>query len=177
MLLLGVGQCVEESALTSGIPHPPANRYTQEEQQAWQLPDAGEAAGQEDGAGGAAALPGGGGKAATDLAALKKELMATIPKDQAGVFAFGVKWEVLDRAPPDVRERVAGWVSKKIKDLMGEEEASFCEFIMTQVTGHVGAGDMLGALRDVLDEDADAFVTKLFQVLIYETEKLARLGA
>ena len=33
--------------------------------------------------------------------------------------------------------------------------------------------DMLEKLRDVLDEDADSFVMKLFQVLVYETEKLA----
>ncbi len=29
----------------------------------------------------------------------------------------------------------AAWVSKKIKELMGEEEGSFCEFIMSQVGG------------------------------------------
>lgn len=42
-----------------------------------------------------------------------------------------------------------------------------------QVCLHVPAAEMLEKLRDVLDEDAESFVTKLFQVLIYETEKLA----
>ena len=35
---------------------------------------------------------------------------------------------------------------------------------------------MLENLRDVLDEDAEKFIMKLFQVLIYETEKLATQG-
>ena len=34
----------------------------------------------------------------------------------------------------------AGWVTKKIKELMGMEEGSFCEFIMSQVGGKAGQG-------------------------------------
>lgn len=150
----------------------------------------------------------------------------------------------------------AGWVSKKIRELMGEEEKSFCEFIMqkarshaaqrniaqrstaqplhlpcsasstvaapllpvsrvaaciwvlpcqrcsllkpaphphtraprpepppatlpstrTQVAAHISAQGMLEALQDVLDEDSPSFTTKLYQVLIYESEKLALAG-
>jgi RNA-binding protein 25 len=58
----------------------------------------------------------------------------------------------------------AGWVGKKIKELMGQDEPSFCEFIMTQVRGHEPAGKLLESLREILDEDADSFVQKLFQV-------------
>jgi hypothetical protein len=173
----------------------------------------------------------------------------------------------------------AGWVSKKIKELMGEEETSFCEFIMSQVgagggdpkavilgaqtgakgralerparqalgacmnqgsswclrmalrstsragvcgsepclshfgqrlcaarrhlaiptrpaealrpwpagrpthalswqvSAHATAASMLESLKDVLDEDTPSFTTKLYQVLIYESEKLAMTGA
>ncbi len=45
-----------------------------------------------------------------------------------------------------------------------------------QVNAHVAAGSMLESLKDVLDEDAPSFTTKLYQVLIYESEKLATLG-
>lgn len=45
---------------------------------------------------------------AQDAAALKRQLMASIPKDTAGVFAFPIKWAQLDRAPQDVRDRIAG---------------------------------------------------------------------
>ena len=122
------------------------------------------------------ALPRAAAAAAAAPDAFKKRLMAGIPKDHAAVLAYPIKWSQLDTAGPDVKARISGWVSKKIKDLMGEEEPSFCEFIMTQVDAREDATAMLDKLRDVLDDDADAFVMKLFQVLIYETEKLAAAG-
>jgi hypothetical protein len=67
-------------------------------------------------------------------------------------------------------------VGKKVGELLGEEP-SFCAFIMDQLRAHTGAEAMLGALRDVLDEDAESFVTKLWQILIYEQLKLERSGA
>jgi RNA-binding protein 25 len=106
-------------------------------------------------------------------AALRRRLMAAIPKDREAVFAHAVRWAEYDRAPADVRARVAGWVGKKIRELLGQEEPSFCEFILEQVALHAPAAAMLARLQDVLDEDAGAFVTKLFQVLIFETEKCA----
>jgi len=114
--------------------------------------------------------------AATALIApedIKKKIMASIPKNQEGVFAYKVKWEQIDRGPADVKERISGWIGKKIKELLGEEEPSFCEFIISQVTAHEDASQLCANLRDVLDEDADPFVMKLYQVIIYETERLA----
>jgi RNA-binding protein 25 len=70
-------------------------------------------------------------------------------------------------------QELESWVSKKIKELMGEEETSFCQFIMTSIESHDSAQELFGKLQDVLDEDAHSFVTKLFQVIIYETEKIA----
>lgn len=46
----------------------------------------------------------------------------------------------------------------------------------TQVAAHISAQGMLEALQDVLDEDSPSFTTKLYQVLIYESEKLALAG-
>jgi hypothetical protein len=104
------------------------------------------------------------GQPALDAAALKKQLMASIPKTQEAVFAYPMKWAQVERAPQEVMERIsgaqrcrpaqficprlrrchsiltdvirclsAGWVSKKIKELMGEDDASFCAYIMSQV--------------------------------------------
>ena len=41
-----------------------------------------------------------------------------------------------------------------------------------QVAAHASPEQVLEAVQVVLDEDADSFVTKLFQVLIYESLKL-----
>jgi len=56
---------------------------------------------------------------------------------------------------------------------MGEEELSFCEFVFSQLKSHQNAQNVLENLQEVLDEDADSFVLKLFQVVIYETERLS----
>jgi len=56
---------------------------------------------------------------------------------------------------------------------MGEEELSFCEFVSSQLKSHQNPQNVLENLREVLDEDADSFVLKLFQVVIYETERIS----
>jgi len=64
-------------------------------------------------------------------------------------------------------------VTKKVGELLGDEP-SFCRFIMEQLAAHAGGEAMLGALADVLDEDAEPFTLKLWQILIYEQLKLER---
>lgn len=105
--------------------------------------------------------------------AKRKLVMSKIPKDKDGVFAYEVKWKYYDLADDAIKNRIISWVSKKIKELMGEEESSFCDFIMSSIKAHEDAEQMYSKLKEVLDEDASSFVTKLFQVIIYETEKLA----
>lgn len=103
---------------------------------------------------------------------LKRQVMARVPKGQDAVFAWQVRWELLDAAPADVKQRIQAWVGKRIQMLMGEEEESFASFVMQQVARHQPALKVLEALQDVLDEDAPEFVTKLYQVIIYESLKL-----
>ncbi|KAI3435633.1 hypothetical protein D9Q98_001692 [Chlorella vulgaris] len=143
-------------------------RYSDEELKALQQPPEEQ---QQDGA----PLPLSAAQAATaappDPAALKKKLLGLIPKDKASVFAFQINWAILDAAPPAVKDKISGWVTKKVNELLGEE-LSFCAFIMEQLAAHSSAAAMLAALRDVLDEDSESFTTKLWQILIYEQLKL-----
>ena len=59
-----------------------------------------------------------------------------------------------------------------MEELLGEPEPSFCHFIMTELAQHTAPEQMLKSLADVLDEDAPTFTQKLYQVVIYETQKL-----
>lgn len=154
-------------------------RYSEEELKALQQPadePQAEAAvgGPPAGSGAAAAAQPVAAPKSVDPAAVKKQLLQLIPKDKAGVFAFQLNWAVLDNGPPDVKDKISGWVAKKVSELLGEEP-SFCRFIMEQLAAHVSAGGMLEALGDVLDEDAEAFTLKLWQILIYEQLKLERM--
>ncbi|EFN54448.1 hypothetical protein CHLNCDRAFT_135870 [Chlorella variabilis] len=164
----------------SAIAAPVAKRkvraaYSEEELKALhEQPDEGEqggAAGPPVAQPAAAAPP-----AAVDPAAFKRQLLGLIPKDKAGVFAFQINWAVLDAAPPEVKDKISGWVNKKVAELLAEEP-SFCAFIMDQLAAHASAAAMLEALGEVLDEDAASFTTKLWQILIWEQLKLEHGGA
>lgn len=39
---------------------------------------------------------------------LKRQVMARVPKGQDAVFAWQVRWELLDAAPADVKQRIQG---------------------------------------------------------------------
>lgn len=70
----------------------------------------------------------------------------------------------------------AEWIGKKIRDLMGEEEPSFCEFVFEQLISHKSPSEVIDNLNEVLDEDTEAFVLKLFGVVIFETERIMNDG-
>ena len=96
----------------------------------------------------------------------KKRLLAAVPKDKDVLFAYPVKWEALDGAPPTVKSKLSGWINKKIKELVGDDEdgAGFADFIVSEVNAHRSASQLLGNLEGVLDEDAEPFVIQLFKV-------------
>lgn len=43
-----------------------------------------------------------------DPEVMKRKLMASVPKDQQQVFAWPLRWDLLDNAPPDVMQRIEG---------------------------------------------------------------------
>lgn len=55
---------------------------------------------------GAAAEPA--APAAIDPEQKKRQLMSLVPKDKDKVFAWPLRWDLLDRAPEDVSQRIQG---------------------------------------------------------------------
>lgn len=104
--------------------------------------------------------------------ALKKSIMAKIPKSMDELEKYKVKWEYFDVAGESVHRKILGWIGKKIRELMGEDESSFCDFIFQELVSHRSPGDLIRNLTEVLDEDTENFVIKLFGVIIYETERI-----
>ena len=102
-----------------------------------------------------------------------KELIAQVPTDSKSVFAYPVDWKAYHKGGAALREKIAAWVSKKTTELLGEEEASMVEFIMTQLDEHAAPSKLLEELSAVLDEEANPFVFKLFRMVIFETLKHA----
>jgi len=105
----------------------------------------------------------------------KRQLMAIVPKNQDAVFSYRVKWEMLDSAPQDVKSKLSGWINKRIKSLVGDDEdgAGFADFIVGEVHAHRNAEKILANVQDVLDEDAAGFVMQLFKVRSFVLSEFA----
>ena len=102
-----------------------------------------------------------------------KELIAKVPTDIKAVFAFEIDWKAYDEGGETLKERIRKWVAKKTGELLGLEEASMVDYIMTLLAEHTSAKKVLEALQEVLDEETNPFVFKLFRMVIFETLKQA----
>jgi RNA-binding protein 25 len=109
---------------------------------------------------------------AVDPQVIRKKLVSLLPKTLSELIQYPIKWEAFEYASSETHDRISAWIDKKITEFMGGEEPSFCAFIVEQVRSQTSPGDMLKSLQSVLDEDTEDFVRKLYQVLIYETEKI-----
>lgn len=61
---------------------------------------------------------------------------------------------------------VRPWVAGRTVELLGEEEASIIDFVMGKVRQRSSAADIARELRQVLEEDAQAFVEALSALLV-----------
>lgn len=63
-----------------------------------------------------------------------KELIEAIPTTKEEVFDYQVVWDHLDAEMVD--QRIKPWVEKKIREYIGEDEASLVDFICERVSSH-----------------------------------------
>ena len=110
-------------------------------------------------------------KSRSQIEAINRSIVDNIPRTIDDLEHYVVKWEYFDAAGKDVQRKMKSWIGKKIKDLMGEEEESFCDFIYQQIVSHKSPKEFVDSLQEVLDEDTEPFVIKLFGVIIFETER------
>lgn len=102
-----------------------------------------------------------------------KELIAKVPTEIKEVFSYSIDWKAYDEGGPALKERIQKWVSRKTGELLGLEELSMVEFIMNLLAEHTPAKKVLEHLQEVLDEETNPFVFKLFRMVIFETLKQA----
>lgn len=99
-----------------------------------------------------------------------KQLIDTIPKTKEELFAYNVDWAIYDQH--DLHERMRPWISKKITEFLGEEEVTLVDLIVTNTRKHVTAAYMLELLENILDDEAEMFVLKMWRMLIFEIRKV-----
>uniref|UniRef100_A0A1J3HM99 RNA-binding protein 25 n=1 Tax=Noccaea caerulescens TaxID=107243 RepID=A0A1J3HM99_NOCCA len=98
-----------------------------------------------------------------------KQLIDTIPKTKEELFSYEINWDMYDKHQVHVKLRP--WISKKIMEFLGEEEATLVDFIVSNTQQHVKASQMLELLQSILDEEAEMFVLKMWRMLIFEIKR------
>ncbi|CAJ2647572.1 unnamed protein product [Trifolium pratense] len=104
------------------------------------------------------------------LDAKAKQLIDTIPKTKEELFSYEIDWAVYDKH--QLHDRLRPWISKKIKDFLGEEENTLIDYIVSSTQEHVKASQMLDRLQIILDDEAEMFVLKMWRMLIFEIKKV-----
>ncbi|XP_047182414.1 RNA-binding protein 25 isoform X2 [Vigna umbellata] len=99
-----------------------------------------------------------------------KQLIDMIPKTKEELFSYEIDWAVYDKH--QLHERMRPWISKKIKEFLGEEETTLIDYIVSSTQEHVKASQMLERLQIILDEEAEMFVLKMWRMLIFEIKKV-----
>ncbi|XP_061372328.1 RNA-binding motif protein 25-like [Gastrolobium bilobum] len=101
-----------------------------------------------------------------------KQLIDMIPKTKEELFSYEINWAVYDKH--QLHERMRRWISKKIKEFLGEEENTLIDYIVSSIQEHVKASQMLERLQIIFDEEAEMFVLKMWRMLIFEIKKVER---
>ncbi|KAK9117098.1 hypothetical protein Sjap_016045 [Stephania japonica] len=99
-----------------------------------------------------------------------KQLIDMIPKTKEELFSYEINWVVYDKH--ELHERMRPWISKKITEFLGEEEATLVDYIVSSTKEHVQASQMLEQLQAILDDEAEMFVLKMWRMLIFEIKKV-----
>ncbi|GAA6007812.1 hypothetical protein JCM11491_003973 [Sporobolomyces phaffii] len=101
------------------------------------------------------------------------EIEDSIPRDKAKLFGWDVKWSSLNEGI--INRRVSPFANKCIVEYLGAEEAELLNAVLEHVRAHKPAQDLVDELEPVLDEESTDLVTKVWKVLVTETE-LAHAG-
>lgn len=101
-----------------------------------------------------------------------KAIANQIPTEKGALFAYSLDWAVIKKSGI-LDTIILPWVRKKIEEYLGESEETLCSFIMSKLTAQNSPNDLVVELEAVLDSDAEKFVTKLQQILIFQSLKVA----
>ena len=108
--------------------------------------------------------------------AVRRDIIDSLPLNQKDLFTFAINWDAFASSNSAVANRIHAYTTQMVAELLGEEEQTLVAFIMEKLQEHAQAAQMIHALVDVLDEDAQQFVLKLYRAVIYEIQKVAILG-
>lgn len=98
---------------------------------------------------------------------LAKSLIEKIPTAKEPLFAYEMDWNTIIQHNL-VETKMRSWVSKKIVEYVGQEEKSLIDFILSKISSKAHPTDILTYIQPVFEEEAEAFLIKLWRMLIFE---------
>ena len=101
-----------------------------------------------------------------------KEIYLNLPQSKDEVFAFPINHDALEEHAV-IERLVRPWVAKKIKEYLGVEEEAMIRLVLNHVTNRLSAGALLDKVAPILDDVAENFVLKLWQVILFEQLKIS----
>ncbi len=104
------------------------------------------------------------------------KLKKQIPRSMQTLATTAINWDAYDAGQPKIGQKVGKWVSGQIERLLGQQEATLLNFVQGELNKHSAPNAMLSELSPILDLEAEEFVLKLYQIVVFESSKFALLG-
>ena len=89
------------------------------------------------------------------------------------MYSFQLDYDAL-KARSVIDRVVRPWVAKKIKEYLGVEEEAMIRLVLNCVTNQLPAQTLYDKVAPILDDVAENFVLKLWQVMLFEHEKIIK---
>ena len=103
------------------------------------------------------------------IAADVASLIQRVPTAEADIFAYPIDWNTYTSA--QIHRTVRKWITKKTTELLGEEEPALVDFIADKLARAPAPDALVADLLPVLDAESNAFVLKLWRLVIFEILK------
>jgi hypothetical protein len=107
-----------------------------------------------------------------ERAEARKQLAYSIPQDKDGLFSWDVKWASL--RSDVIEDRLKPYVEKRSMDLLGVVEELVWDVVVGALRSKEGAEALVGELEDLLGEETEGFVKKLWRMVVFYSESESR---
>lgn len=104
------------------------------------------------------------------------KLKKQIPRSMQSLATTPINWDAFEAAQPKMGIKVGKWVSGQIEKLLGQQEDTLLNFVQDELKKHSSPNTMLSELSPILDLEAEEFVLKLYQIVVFESSKFALSG-
>lgn len=101
-----------------------------------------------------------------------RSLAAEIPTEKDGLWAWPIRWECV--SDDIISHQLVPFVEKKIVEFLGVQEQMIVDVVEDHVRKHGSAAELVTLLDEVLDEDAEVLVRKLWRMVIFFSESAKR---